>query len=106
MTPEEFKRAMDFIVEQLARFEAAIDREREERLQQWKQDQPRIARVEATLVAMGELNALTSELIGYQSRRLERHDENFRQLREESKRYHEETHARLHQIQNRLSGNH
>ena len=68
MTPEEFKRAMDFIIEQLARFEAAIERESAKRDRQWERDQPRIARVEASLVAIGELNVLTSELIQYQAR--------------------------------------
>jgi hypothetical protein len=134
MTPEERRRAMDFVVEQLARFAAAIERERKERrehtqkereerlqqfrqereerkrqlqerearLQQWKMDQPRIARVEAALIKLTELAEL-------QSLRLDQHAQGFQKslkLYDEAEargqRRHQEVLGRLDRILERL----
>ena len=73
MTPEEIQRTFDFIIQHQARFEAAIERDREERLEQWKRDQPRIAQVEAAVIRLKEIAEI-------QSRRLDQHDRDIRRI--------------------------
>jgi hypothetical protein len=123
MTPEEMKRTMEFIVEHQARFFAAFEEERAERLEQWNRDQPRIAQVEAAIVRLDatilRLDANTAkldanllrltELAEIQSRRLDRHDRDIHvstTLREESQREaqrrHQEILFELHRILERL----
>ena len=103
MTPEELQRAMDFVVEHQARFAAALEEEREERVKQWKLDQPRIARVEAAVARLGEHEVTLLKILDIQSRRLDRHDQEFKTLHQEAERRHEEAMARLDRIHDRLT---
>ena len=97
--PAQSKTSLNFIIEHqarseeaLARFEAAFDQERQERLR----DLPRLARVEAAFVTLTEIAEI-------QSRHLDSHAQEFTALLERADARHAESIAYLKQILDRLS---
>ena len=116
MTPEERQRAMDFIVEHMARFAtnmdqldakmkelgASFEQERQERLK----DQPRIARVEAAFVRIAELVEIESARLDSHEREffalMNEHEETRSEDRKQAQLKHDEVIAYLKQVLDRL----
>ena len=102
MTPEEFDRAMEFIIQHLAHFNASLDREQEMRAARFAEHDARLEqndqsrkRMEALQEQIVELIGIQSGLIGVQSRRLDAYEEWQKEFQRESRQRHEEILDRL-----------
>lgn len=124
MTPEERDRTIEFILNCQARYESRLEHEAEERkyeaeqrkleaelrehdaeqrkheAEEWKKDR------QAIVGWIGEVKQFVArivELVEIQSRRLDVHENWFREIEKEGQRRHEESMARLDRIIDRLS---
>ena len=106
MTPEEFGRAMEFIIQHLAHFNASLDREQEMRAARFAEHEARLAeheerlaehgksrkRMEALQTRVAKLIGIQSELLVVQSRRLDAYQEWQKEFQRESPRKKDDVH--------------